>query len=1213
MLYRYLLFILTFCAQTTIAQSRYNFFTIGTEQGLSNPNIWSINQDKYGFIWLATVNGLNRYDGHSMKQYFHKANDPQSIAGNTIFWIFKDSDGEMWFACGADGLSKYNYAKDNFESLSAYDSARKNNRYNSPVWRFGEDASKRIYLSCGAACYRYDKRTKKFDDLTPLFGKDWDHGIGRFFMQNEHTMWLPTDNGLFRFDVAANKMRKLPFDTQKMGFGSSAMYDAELINDHELLIPMERAGYVIFNINTETFRPASDEFNPAKTGRFTEMGAILKDSRGRFWMANSTVGLNEYFPADDHAESVKKELLYPYPYPEQEGKGKAVFEDKNGNIWYGTSTQGAIRFQPDFDFIRLYKRDYSMANSLPDDNVTSFSTNTSTPGTWIGTFKGIAKFSPATNTYNRYPYAPDLETDFPGMYIRAMDSAGDTLFIGTHLGLSIYNQRTNIFKRYLNKTDSLSPNDFSIFNNNIRFLFHSMPGELILVNGQAGRFNMATGKCYYKQNTPGDPLYDLTKIEAATFDKQRHTLWLEANGGELYSYNLVSKILTPHLYNLKKDSNSAFVCYSLNTDAGGTLWMGTNKGIIHYNSSDNTNEWFSSVSGNVINIASIDKDRIWYSTRTEIGRLDRQTKKMETFSINAVLPNAAFIARSMKADNDGNFWIGTDQGYCIFDPSKFKSNASGYFPRLVSFKVFDEEKHFDVPNGELKRIDLRYGENFFSFNFSAFDFQKTTSPVYSYKLENFDKDWNNTTENSASYTNVKPGTYTLLIRSANSLGGWDEMQQPITIHIESPFWQQPWFIALCIAALIGLAASLYFSHIKALKKKNIEKTIDYFANSVYGENSVTEICWDIARNCISQLQFEDCVVYLLNEQKDKLVQVAAYGPKNPKGHEIENPLDIEIGKGIVGTVAVQGKPMLVSDTRKDSRYIVDDEMRLSELAVPILHNGEVIGVIDSEHKHKHFFTEAQLKAVTTIASISANKIAEAKAGEQAKKNAIKVLEINKMLAESQLMALRAQMNPHFVFNCLNSIQECIVTEKYGEASKYLNKFSKLFRMVLNNSGKNLVNLNEEKDVLTLYLELEQMRFEKSFSFNILMDEELDADEILIPSMLVQPYVENALWHGLMHKDGKRELLIEFKRISEEVFECVIEDNGIGRKRSFELKASQSKSKRHESKGLKISKDRLDVLQQQGFHSTLQIIDKVDEAQNATGTKVIIELSTELLN
>jgi sensor histidine kinase YesM len=219
--------------------------------------------------------------------------------------------------------------------------------------------------------------------------------------------------------------------------------------------------------------------------------------------------------------------------------------------------------------------------------------------------------------------------------------------------------------------------------------------------------------------------------------------------------------------------------------------------------------------------------------------------------------------------------------------------------------------------------------------------------------------------------------------------------------------------------------------------------------------------------------------------------------------------------------------------------------------------------------------------------------------------------LDRQVIEYELKALHAQMNPHFVFNCLNSIQECIVTQKYGEASDYLNKFSKLFRMVLNNSGRNLVTIEEEAEVLRLYLELEKMRFENSFNYAIRIDEAMDGEELLIPSMLVQPYVENALWHGLMHKEGERNLLISFEKISEEIFRCVIDDNGIGRKRSFELKEQQSKTKRHESKGLKISKDRLDVLLKQGYQATLQIIDKLDEQQRPSGTRIIIELSTDL--
>jgi sensor histidine kinase YesM len=140
-----------------------------------------------------------------------------------------------------------------------------------------------------------------------------------------------------------------------------------------------------------------------------------------------------------------------------------------------------------------------------------------------------------------------------------------------------------------------------------------------------------------------------------------------------------------------------------------------------------------------------------------------------------------------------------------------------------------------------------------------------------------------------------------------------------------------------------------------------------------------------------------------------------------------------------------------------------------------------------------------------------------------------------------------------------------------------------------------------------------MRFEKSFSYEMIVDEDLETDEILIPSMLLQPYVENALWHGLMHKDGERRLEINFKRIDDETFRCTIDDNGIGRKKSFELKAQQSKAKRHESKGLKISRDRMDVLEKQGYHAVLEMIDKYDEEGNATGTTIVVELSTFLKN
>ncbi|HEY8511302.1 MAG TPA: response regulator [Cyclobacteriaceae bacterium] len=175
-----------------------------------------------------------------------------------------------------------------------------------------------------------------------------------------------------------------------------------------------------------------------------------------------------------------------------------------------------------------------------------------------------------------------------------------------------------------------------------------------------------------------------------------------------------------------------------------------------------------------------------------------------------------------------------------------------------------------------------------------------------------------------------------------------------------------------------------------------ERIIAYFATSLYGKNTVEEILWDVAKNCISQLEFTDCVIYLVNEEKNLLEQKAAYGPKNPEAFEIANVITIPIGKGIVGTVAETGVAEVVNDTSKDPRYIVDDERRFSEIAVPIIYENKVIGVIDSEHPQKNFFTETHLRILTIIAALCSNKIVKARAEEELVQATIARLEAEKI-------------------------------------------------------------------------------------------------------------------------------------------------------------------------------------------------------------------------
>ncbi len=175
-------------------------------------------------------------------------------------------------------------------------------------------------------------------------------------------------------------------------------------------------------------------------------------------------------------------------------------------------------------------------------------------------------------------------------------------------------------------------------------------------------------------------------------------------------------------------------------------------------------------------------------------------------------------------------------------------------------------------------------------------------------------------------------------------------------------------------------------------RQNIDETINYFAMSLYGKNTVDEILWDVAKNCIARLGFVDCVIYLLNDEQTALIQKAAYGNKNPEAYSILNPLVIPLGKGIVGTVAQTGKPEIVADTTQDPRYVVDDEIRYAELAVPLVLQNKIIGVIDSEHPEKGFFQEHHLEALQIIAAICSSKIAQALAEEEAKKARILQIE-----------------------------------------------------------------------------------------------------------------------------------------------------------------------------------------------------------------------------
>ncbi len=387
----------------------------------------------------------------------------------------------------------------------------------------------------------------------------------------------------------------------------------------------------------------------------------------------------------------------------------------------------------------------------------------------------------------------------------------------------------------------------------------------------------------------------------------------------------------------------------------------------------------------------------------------------------------------------------------------------------------------------------------------------------------------------------------------------------------------------------------------------IAQVINYFVTSISQQQTIDNMLWDLARNCISKLHFEDCVIYLYDAERKMFVQKAAWGPKTTEDNKIINPLEIPFGQGIVGNVARNQIAEIINDTGLDRRYIVDDQKRSSEITVPIIHKGKVIGIIDSENSTKNFYTERHLQILTTIATFCADKIDKIQVEQQTKEREDMLIKLNKDLATSQLTSLRSQMNPHFIFNALNSIQQFILMGEVKEAIKYLSKFSKLQREVLNNCEQNFITLEAEIEMITLYLQLEQLRFDKNFSYDIICNDPVTPSEIKIPSMMLQPFVENAIWHGLIPKEGRKHINIQFALLPEELICCTIEDNGIGREASAKRKLLSGYNN-HTSKGFSLVMERLYILRkhyQQTFD--LEVGDLLDEKGAVSGTSVKLKL------
>jgi hypothetical protein len=285
-------------------------------------------------------------------------------------------------------------------------------------------------------------------------------------------------------------------------------------------------------------------------------------------------------------------------------------------------------------------------------------------------------------------------------------------------------------------------------------------------------------------------------------------------------------------------------------------------------------------------------------------------------------------------------------------------------------------------------------------------------------------------------------------------------------------------------------------------------------------------------------------------------------------------------------------------------WIVKDEQQQGKIDLLDRNNKIEQHQLESESLMKKIYAGALIAIVLLGAILFRNLVLKRR--NEKLVNEKKQAAMQKQTNELEMQALRAQMSPHFIFNSLNSINRFILQNEKAQASEYLTKFSKLIRLILQNSQAALIPLESELESLKLYLDLEALRFDYHFKYTISVDKELDISALKVPPLVMQPYAENAIWHGLMHKEEKGQLDIGLHQENGYLL-LKITDDGIGRKQASAL-ASKSAT-RNKSMGLKITADRIGLLQTESSQASVVIHDLIHPDGRAAGTEVIIKIPT----
>jgi len=878
------IYLLCFISSNFCQNRRIKFDHINLDDGLSQSSITSITQDHKEFMWFGTLDGLNKYDGYSIKVYRNNLKNPYSIPDNSITSLYVDRNGELWVGTTSKGFCRYDKIQDRFITFDN-SPANPNKIASNNIKTFFEDSRGSLWIGTkeGLSVMNTDENNSiLFKNLIPsqvLKDEKISDNIVKITEGPEGTLYIATTKQILRYDLHNSKL--FTYEIAEI-LPHSEIHTIHL--DKELTLWIGTSQGLVVNHISDSKIEVFKHSGAANSLSSNKVTTILEDHNSEIWIGTEKGGLNKF-------DRIKKTFSSFYHDPSDEQSLSVnhvvtLFQDKAHIVWVGTNLGGINKWNRAAEDLEVFRHNPYDPHSLSSNQVRCIYQDRS-GNIWIGTVDGgLNKWNKDQNKFIHYLNSSDNPNSISSNHVRTIleDSDGD-FWVGTSGGgLNKFDKRTEKFTSYRHSkydTHTISDDDiWKIFQDSRDNLWiATMGGGLVLLDKKTMQFKA------FKHNEK-DPNSISDNNVTSIFEDHSNKLWIGTYGGGLNLFDLDKQIFT----HFRFDKNNPYSLgndriYSIFEDKEKVLWIGT-KGSL--NEFERKSKKFIRYTENeglpndvIMGILEDKEENLWISTNKGLARFNKKTHKIRNYDVRSGLQSNEFLVGSYCKSYTGEMFFGGIRGFNAFFPDKIKDNPHAPQIVITGFKIFNNEAKLDSNISEKKIIYLTHKDYSFSFDFVALDYIFPEKNQYAYIMEGFENKWNYVKNRRfASYTNLPPGVFRFKVKGSNNDEVWNELGTVITIIVKPALWQTIWF-KIAIILLIGLIVYSFFkirvNRIKA-QKAELERLVKLRTAEIVKKNTQLEE----SRDKIAQQNKEitDSIVYA------KRIQTATL----PKSEQIKKAI-----------------------------------------------------------------------------------------------------------------------------------------------------------------------------------------------------------------------------------------------------------------------------------------------------------------------------------